>query len=129
MGRRFGHGFYGGPLGWYSHYKDYVYDMEHPYEVGMDGGERFDYENLPIYSSFWRYHSARQQASDSFLNTGIFDYYGNRYSGAFDSLVSNLSGAARFGKRMARNVEDMFDAEVQEDVSSSRRARRSRRYW
>lgn len=113
MGRKFGHGFYGGPLGWYSHYKDFVSDLD---RGEVHGGERYDYEHLPIYSNFYRYHSGKRQAEDSWRNTGKDDYYGNRWmdgslNSALGALASPLPGVRI--PTMAKSLSKMYGAEVQ----------------
>lgn len=86
------------------------YDRRHGYD-------RYDWENMPFLGQIHWYNAQRQRAEDYYEQTGTDDRYGDAYTGRFDSFVNGFTGQVSRPARMARNVEDVFTTEVEEDMS------------
>lgn len=95
---------------------------------GKHGADRYYWENMPFFSQYHKWKQGAQRAEDYYHRTQTDDYYGDRYTGALDSLVNSFTGPVGRAKRMARNVEDIFDPEVEDDVSPRMDYQRARLY-
>lgn len=117
---RFGRRSHSGFLAPLSYWEDYKDDMEDAH-----GGDRFDLENSPFFSSLWRYKAARQRAEDYYSNTGKDDYYGDRYGGALNALVSDLQSPLPGVRlpRMAKSLTQLYGADVEEEISWEKSSR------